>query len=101
SPDPWIDLVCITSSCPCQFLQVYSTSIPQSGRRPQHQKRTKRPAWTLSALPPKADIASPPRYVRSVPTRDIAFFQANGRPDKFARRSVVRLLKIQENSDGT
>jgi hypothetical protein len=60
SPDPQIDLVCI-SSCPRQFLQnfkrrrrclasppcrsrfmqpVYSTSMPQSGRRPQHHKRT-------------------------------------------------------------
>jgi hypothetical protein len=61
SPDPRIDLVCITSSCPRQFLQnfkrrrrclasppcrsrftqpVYSTSMPQSARRPQHHKRT-------------------------------------------------------------
>jgi hypothetical protein len=28
------------------------------------QKRTKRLRWTLSALPPKADIASLPRNVR-------------------------------------
>src|SRR5437763_1902869 len=62
SPDPRIDLVCITSSvlansfklqtpsllpgltslCIALVLTqpVYITSMPQSGRRPQHQKRT-------------------------------------------------------------
>src|SRR5205823_14095440 len=71
SPDPRIDLVCITSSvlansfkrhrrCLSHLLEslwlsqaVYSISMPRSGRRPQHQKRTFRP---ISALPPKADI---------------------------------------------
>jgi hypothetical protein len=69
SPDPRNDRFCITSSCPRQFLQPgltslnrsltqppYSTSMPQSWRRPQHHKRTFRGAIVMSALPPKADI---------------------------------------------
>src|SRR5262245_15001358 len=34
------------------------------------QKQSSRPAWTLSALPPKADIASSLDNVRSVPIAD-------------------------------
>src|SRR5213080_1241089 len=74
SPDPRIDLVCITSSvlantfkrhrrCLSHLLEslwltqpVYSTSMPRSGRRPQHQKRTFSDISAMSALPPKADI---------------------------------------------
>src|SRR5438067_7522886 len=74
SPDPRIDLVCITSSvlansfkrhrrCLSHLLEslwltqpVYSTSMPRSGRRPQHQKRTFGNVRTMSALPPKDDI---------------------------------------------
>src|SRR6516225_1270947 len=74
-PDPRIDLVCITSSvlansfnfkrhrrCLSHLLEslwltqpVYSTSIPRSRRRPQHQKQTSRHLQPMSALPPKAD----------------------------------------------
>ena len=75
-PDPRIDLVCITSSvlansfnfkrhrrCLSHLLEslwltqpVYSTSIPRSRRRPQHQKQTSRHIRSMSALPPKADL---------------------------------------------
>ena len=34
------------------------------------QKQTSRPAWTLSALPPKADMRELPPYVRFVPKAD-------------------------------
>src|SRR5262249_44024678 len=34
----------------------YGTSMPQSGRRPQHQERTSPVHPAMSALPPKADI---------------------------------------------
>jgi hypothetical protein len=33
----------------------YGTSMPQSGRRPQHQKQTLNQVRVMSALPPKAD----------------------------------------------
>ena len=69
-PDPRIDLVCITSSvlansfnfkrhrrCLSHLLEslwltqpVYSTSIPRSRRRPQHQKQTWQPVGAMSAL---------------------------------------------------
>src|SRR6516162_4564366 len=45
----------------------YGTLMPQSGRRPQHQKQTIHNVQILSALPPKADIASSPRHVCLVP----------------------------------
>src|SRR5262249_21358834 len=45
---------------------VYSTSMPQSGRRPQHQKRTQRRQGAMSALPPKADKEQTCRHVRFV-----------------------------------
>jgi hypothetical protein len=35
------------------------------------QKQTSRPAWTLSALPPKADKQGKGRLVRFVPKADI------------------------------
>src|SRR5438067_13406504 len=78
-PDPRIDLVCITSSvlansfkrhgrCLSHLLEslwltqpVYSTSMPGSGRRPQHQKRTLRNVASMSALPPITDILGPPK----------------------------------------
>jgi hypothetical protein len=67
-PDPRIDLVCITSSVLANSFNfkrhrlwltqpVYSTSIPRSRRRPQHQKQTLGKVRLMSALPPKADIA--------------------------------------------
>src|SRR5262249_43476762 len=50
---------------------VYSTSMPQSGRRPQHQKQTFRTAIGMSALPPKADIRHSKLHVRYRPIEDI------------------------------
>src|SRR5262249_54593816 len=38
---------------------VYSTSMPQSWRRPQHHKRTFCDARAMSALPPKVEIGGP------------------------------------------
>jgi len=90
-PDPRIDLVCITSSvlansfnfkrhrrCLSHLLEslwltqpVYSTSIPRSRRRPQHQKQTSAHVRTMSALPPKSDIDRACRDVRFVPKADI------------------------------
>src|SRR5262252_6465278 len=35
---------------------LYGTSMPKSGRRPQHHKRTFSEVCAMSALPPKADI---------------------------------------------
>src|SRR5262245_23903598 len=46
--------------------------MPQSGRRPQHQKRTFRSAIAMSALPPKADICSAMVQVRFGPKADIS-----------------------------
>ena len=43
--------------------------MPQSGRRPQHQKR-QAVTWTLSALPPKADKQQVVTFVRFVPKAD-------------------------------
>src|SRR5262249_55142571 len=43
---------------------VYSTSMPQSWRRPQHHKRTFAVQKVMSALPPKADIGGANRNVR-------------------------------------
>src|SRR5436190_9260516 len=79
-PDPRIDLVCITSSvlansfnfkrhrrCLSHLLEslcltqaVYSISMPQSGRRPQHHKQTSAHVRVMSALPPIADIGARP-----------------------------------------
>src|SRR5471030_1076825 len=42
----------------------YGTSMPQSGRRPQHQKRTSISECSMSALPPKADMDRSAREVR-------------------------------------
>jgi hypothetical protein len=50
----------------------YGTSMPQSGRRPQHQKQTSRPEIPMSALPPKADIAEHDQDVRFVPEVEVA-----------------------------
>src|SRR5947207_14294333 len=81
-PDPRIDLVCITSSvlansfnfkrhrrCLSHLLEslcltqaVYSISMPRSGRRPQHQKRTSARDRIMSALPPKADMLCVPLH---------------------------------------
>jgi hypothetical protein len=44
--------------------------MPQSGRRPQHQKRTL-DRLLMSALPPKADINRRIVDVRFVPKADI------------------------------
>jgi hypothetical protein len=64
------------ASPPCRAFAltqpVYSTSMPQSWRRPQHQKRTWAPVQATSALPPKADIAERQVDVRFVPKADIA-----------------------------
>jgi hypothetical protein len=49
----------------------YSTSMPQSGRRPQHQKQTLHRVSVMSALPPIADIAESDWHVRFVPKADI------------------------------
>ena len=35
------------------------------------QKQTSENVWTMSALPPKADIGTQPRHVRFVPKADI------------------------------
>src|SRR5262245_15816160 len=45
--------------------------MPQSGRRPQHQKQAFRIAIGMSALPPKADIRQPDWHVRFRPKADI------------------------------
>ena len=47
----------------------YSISMPQSGRGPQHQKRTWREVPAMSALPPKAAAAVAERRVRFGPIR--------------------------------
>src|SRR5262249_52404824 len=44
--------------------------MPQSGRRPQHQKQTKRQVRVMSALPPKADMCAATRDVRYGPKAD-------------------------------
>jgi len=49
----------------------FGTLMPQSGRRPQHHKRTFGPRNAMSALPPKADIAECDGDVRFVPKADI------------------------------
>src|SRR5437016_5896872 len=62
--------------------------------RPDHtlgQKQTSRPAWTLSFLPPKADIANLARFVRFVPATDIGTQRPRGRAaGAFGARSDVR-----------
>jgi hypothetical protein len=45
--------------------------MPQSGRRPQHQKQTLRFETAMSAIPPKADIPRRQLDVRFVPKADI------------------------------
>ena len=49
----------------------FGTLMPQSGRRPQHQKRKSAHACGMSALPPKADMDEPGCHVRFVPQADI------------------------------
>src|SRR6185437_12892459 len=44
--------------------------MPQSGRRPQHQKQTFAAQKVMYALPPKADMCGAIRDVRFVPTAD-------------------------------
>jgi hypothetical protein len=44
--------------------------MPQSGRRPQHQKLTSDGEFLMSAFPPIADIQMTACDVRFVPTRD-------------------------------
>jgi hypothetical protein len=46
----------------------YGTSMPQRGRRPQHQKQTSRPLKCDFRYSPKADIVSQTGHVRKVPT---------------------------------
>jgi hypothetical protein len=50
---------------------TFGTLMPQSGRRPQHQKQTSTSETAMSALPPKADMGTQPRDVRFVPKADI------------------------------
>src|SRR5207248_1535491 len=96
-PDPRIDLVCITSSvlansfnfkrhrrCLSHLLEslcltqaVYSISMPRSGRRPQHQKRTSEHVGGMSALPPKADIGTRSRDVCFVPKAAVSSCSKN------------------------
>jgi hypothetical protein len=45
--------------------------MPQSGRRPQHQKQTFKRFRPMSALLPKADIGQRDCHVRFVPKADI------------------------------
>src|SRR5262245_3866818 len=45
--------------------------MPQSGRRPQHQKQTFAVQQPMSALPPKADMCGATRDVRFGPIADI------------------------------
>src|SRR5262249_9652910 len=45
--------------------------MPQSGRRPQHQKQTFAVRKVMSALPPKADMCGATRDVRYGPKADI------------------------------
>src|ERR1039457_5817164 len=97
SPDPSIDLVCLTSfaltnsfgrsvrwrsSCRQHQNRLvvsllstrlsYATSMPQCRRRPQHHKRTnhRRPKPTVVSCCPKADIDRRHLNVRFVPTTD-------------------------------
>src|SRR6516165_4746402 len=49
----------------------YGTSMPQSGRRPQHHLQTFGKPNRMSALPPKADIRDTRRHVRFGPKGDI------------------------------
>ena len=53
--------------------------MPQSGRRPQHQKQTFAAQKAMSALPPQADICSAQAHVRFVPIADIALFTRSAR----------------------
>jgi len=48
-------------------LTQYCILMPQSGRRPQHQKRTLRRVCVMFALPPEADIGRHEYDVRFVP----------------------------------
>jgi len=47
------DLVKLAASL--RQLDAYGTPMPQSGRRPQHQKQKSRPALPVSGPPLKAD----------------------------------------------
>jgi hypothetical protein len=49
----------------------FGTLMPQSGRRPHHQKRTLKRFRQMSALPPKADMIQHGPDVRFVPKADI------------------------------
>src|SRR5262249_52755962 len=55
------------------------------------QKQTSRPAWTLSALPPKADKWQTSRYVRFVELADAAVGAA-AQHDPRRRAGVDRIL---------
>ena len=55
--------------------------MPQSGRRPQHQKQTSAHVRVMSALPPKADIDQHGRDVRFVPKADIALPRISQKQD--------------------
>src|SRR5258708_32210793 len=57
---------------------LYGTSMPQSGRRPQHQKLRFDDVRVASALPPEADIHRKGRHVSNVPIAATALFTAAG-----------------------
>jgi hypothetical protein len=50
---------------------TFGTLMPQSGRRPQHQKQTLDRRLLISAIHPKADIEGCAQNVRFVPKADI------------------------------
>src|SRR5262245_17568961 len=49
--------------------------MPQSGRRPQHQKQTFALHQPMSALPPRADMCGATRDVRFGPKADMDLFR--------------------------
>ena len=85
SPDPQIDLVCITSSYPRQFLQLQTplllpglTSLTRSRFTQPHYSTLDAAEWapsTSSLADPKADICSALAHVRQVPIADIPPFK--------------------------
>src|SRR5262249_40381230 len=78
---------------------VYSTSMPQSWRRPQHHKRTFCSAIAMSALPPKADICGAKRNVRYGPEVDIRDDYERSGSNAAAARGKITLISV--NSPGS
>src|SRR5258707_2638319 len=74
----------------------YGTSMPQSGRRPQHQKATSAGDGTRSALPPITDI------VRSAPSGP-CLCRKDWKDRELGRRSMIfmtekALLRVKAGS---